>query len=91
MADLSQAQTNYNQIKNQLYLVDESLPLDPDMPLLIKQLEALARLNSVFFETVHYSEVNLQGESEKEEVQEVDFTITLYGDYQSLKSFLNSL
>ncbi len=91
IADLSQAQTNYNQIKNQLYLVDESLPLDPDMPLLIKQLEALARLNSVFFETVHYSEVNLQGESEKEEVQEVDFTITLYGDYQSLKSFLNSL
>lgn len=91
IADLSQAQTNYNQIKKQLYLVDESLPLDPDMPILVKQLEALARLNSVFFETVYYNGVNLQGEPEKEEAQEVDFTITLYGDYKSLKSFLNSL
>lgn len=91
IADLSKAQINYSQIKNDLYLVDQSLPLDSDLASLIKQLESLARINSVTLESVQYSKVNLSGETEKGEEQKVAFTLSLYGDYPNLKQFLHSL
>lgn len=89
--DLNQAQTNYNQIRDDLYLVEESLPLDPDLPILIKQLESLARLSSVVIESVRFEKTNLQGEIEIEEGQAVGFSITVMGSYENLKEFLNSI
>lgn len=89
--NLTKAQTNYNQIKEKLYLVDQSLPQDPGLSVLIKQLEALARLSSVNFESVRFEKTNLQGETEKKENQEVTFSLVLSGNYQNLKNFLNSL
>lgn len=89
--NLTKAQTNYNQIKEKLYLVDQSLPQDPGLSVLIKQLEALTRLSSVNFESVRFEKTNLQGETEKKENQEVTFSLVLSGNYQNLKNFLNSL
>lgn len=91
ISNLTKAQTNLNLLENRLYLVDQSLPEDPALSTLIKQLESLARLSSINFESVRYSKTNLQGEAEREESQEVNFSITLSGDYSNLKQFLNSL
>lgn len=88
---LAKAQTNYAQIEDDLFLIDESLPHDPQLSVLIKQLESLARLSSVTLESVRFEKTNLQGESEKEEVQEIKFNFALSGDYPNLKQFLNSL
>jgi len=89
--NLNKAQTNYTRIKNDLDLVEESLPLDPDLPILIKQLESLARLSSVTIESVRFEKTNLQGEIEKEESQTAGFSLALLGSYENLKEFLNSL
>jgi Tfp pilus assembly protein PilO len=88
---LTKAQMNYSQLEDELYLIDESLPLDPDLALLIKQIEALARLSGVNFEGVQFNKIDLQGGKEREEKQEVTFNLTFSGDYQNLKQFLNSL
>lgn len=89
--NLNRAQTNYARIEKDLDLVNESLPLDPDLPILIKQLESLARLSSVAIESVRFEKTNLQGEIETEESQASGFSVTLVGDYKNLKDFLSSL
>ena len=91
IAALTEAQMNYSQIEDELNLVDQSLPLDPDLTSLMKQLEALARASSVTLESVQYSKINLLGEVEKEEGQKAAFTLSLSGNYDSLKQFLHSL
>jgi len=91
IADLTKAQINYSQIEDELYLVDQSLPLDPDLASLMKQLESLARTNSVTLESVQYDKINLLGEAEKEEGQKAAFTLSLSGNYADLKQFLYSL
>lgn len=88
---LNRAQMNYTQVRDQLSLVEESLPLDPNLPLLLKQFESLARLSSVTLESVRFEETNLQGEKEKKESQAVGFSLTLVSNYENLKNFLNSL
>lgn len=89
--NLNKAQTNYNRVKNDLDLVEESLPLDPELPILIKQLESLTRLSSVTIESIKFGKTNLQGTTEKEEGQTTSFNMTIVGDYEYLKEFLNSL
>ncbi len=89
--NLTKAQMNYSQIENELNLVGESLPQNPALPILIKQLESLARLSSVNLESIRYEKTNLQGELAKEESQATSFNIALTGSYQNLKQFLNSL
>lgn len=89
--NLAKAQANYNQISNRLYLINQSLPQDPDLSLLIKQVEALARISSVNLDSVRFDKTNLQGEVEKKEEQKVGFSLALSGSYQNLKQFLNSL
>lgn len=89
--NLTKAQINYSRIANELNLVGESLPQDPALPILIKQLESLARLSSVNLESIRYEKTNLQGELAKEESQATSFNIALTGSYQNLKQFLNSL
>jgi len=89
--NLTNAQANYSQIKNNLYLVDQSLPQDPTLSVLIKQLEVLAQRSSVSLDSVRFSKTNLQGKVEKKEKQTVSFSLALSGNYQNLKQFLNSL
>lgn len=89
--NLTKAQANYTRIKNDLDLVNESLPIDPDLPILIKQLESLARLSSVAIDSVRFEKTNLQGEIETEGNQTVGFSLALVGNYENLKEFLNSL
>lgn len=88
--NLEKAQANYSRVKNDLDLVEESLPLDPDLPILIKQLESLARLSSVVVESVRFDKTNLQGEIETEKGMAVGFSLSLTGSYENLKNFLNS-
>ncbi len=88
---LAQAQTNYNQIESRLYLIDQSLPQDPSLSTLIKELEFLSQSSLVTLESLKFDQINLQGESEKKESQEASFTLAVSGDYSILKNFLNSL
>lgn len=89
--NLASAQSNYAQIASKLPLVEESLPQEPTLPVLMKQLEALTRISSVNLESLSFNEINLQGEPGEKKFQEISFQLSLSGNYQNLKQFLNSL
>lgn len=100
---LGSAQTEYNLIQNEVYLVDEALPIDTRTSILIKQLEVLARQSGVTIESFKLDQVYLRGDAPKETqetkektqtkgtTQPINFTFSTSGEYQNLKSFLQSL
>jgi len=89
--NLNAAQQEYSNVQNDLYLVDQTLPKDSQIFLLMKQLEVLAFKTGVSLETLQYSPVNLKGETEEKKPSTVDFKIVLGGSYENLKRFLGSL
>jgi len=92
---LRQAQNEYNLITGDTYLVDEALPKDTQISLLVRQLEALARRSGITIETIRFDQVNLKGPpsptKEKELSPSVNFSFAATGEYQNLKLFLTSL
>ena len=97
---LSLAQSNYQQIKPKLPLINETLPNSTDFPKLIRQIEALGRKNNVVVKSIQFDNVSLIGEGEAVEgltqtktkdVQAFDFNFTAAGQYHELKSFLEDL
>jgi len=92
IANLSQAQNEYLTVESDLYLVDEALPQEPQVPLLIKQLETLAYQNNVNIGRLRINEVDLKKTgSPKTEKQPLSFSFAAFGNYSNLKAFLSSL
>ena len=88
---LNAAQQEYSTVQSELYLVDQALPKDSQIFLLMKQLETLAFKSGVSLEALQYSPVNLKGEVEEKKPSTVDFKIVLAGSYENLRNFLISL
>jgi Tfp pilus assembly protein PilO len=91
------AQTEYNLIQDDIFLIDEALPTDAQVSTLTKQLEVLAHRSGVTAETFKFGQVSLKGEGPKteektkSEASSVNFSFAAVGEYQNLKSFLQSL
>jgi len=88
---LNIAQKEYLAIEGDLYLVDQALPKDSQIFVLIRQIEVLASKVGVSLGAVQYSSVNLKGDMNEDKLSAVDFKMMLRGDYQDLKKFLLSL
>ena len=86
------AQAEYNLIKDDLPLVDESLPQETQVSLLVRQLEALARQTGVEVEAIKFEQVYLRGAppSTTDTPQSLNFSFVASGQYQNLKAFLQS-
>ncbi|MCX6724676.1 MAG: type 4a pilus biogenesis protein PilO [Candidatus Shapirobacteria bacterium] len=92
ITSLSQAQNEYLAVESDLYLVDEALPQESQVPLLIKQLETLAYQSGVDIGRLRINEVDLKKtDSPKTEKQPLSFNFTALGSYANLKNFLSSL
>lgn len=88
---LNVAQGEYFTVQGDLYLVEQALPKDSQISVLLKQLEVLASRAGVSLEAVQYSSVSLKGDTDESKPLTVDFKIALGGNYQDLKNFLLSL
>lgn len=88
---LNLAQREYQSLQTELYLVDQALPQEAKISLLLKQLEALALKAQVNVEAIQYSTVTLRGEISRSEPQGLGFNLAVSGDYQNLREFLHSL
>lgn len=97
---LNSAQIEYQRVKNQLPLIDEALPLEPELGLLVRQLEALARKDSVNLTSLQFSpsvlvettaEKNGGVESPEGKQAELEFSVSATGSYDQLKSFAKNL
>ena len=90
--NLAEAQKNYLEANNDLGLVEEALPSKTDLPLLTRQIETLARQAGIEIINLRFNNINLlQTNGPKGEQVEILFSFNGLGDYQNLKTFLNSL
>ncbi len=94
---LNAAQVEQQKIAKDLLLVEVALPDNPHLSLLAPQLEALARENGASLRSIQFSEAMLKGQEEEKdpqadkEDQGLGFNLVVVGDYQNLRSFLDSL
>lgn len=90
--NLAEAQKNYMAVSDDLNLVEEALPGKANLPLLTKQIETLARQAGISVASLRFTNISLlQINAPKGERAEVLFSFNGLGDYQNLKTFLNSL
>lgn len=90
--NLTEAQKNYLTIENDLSLIEEALPQKANLPLLTKQIEALAKQAGIVLVNLRFSEVSLsKSEPIQDEKIEVVFNFNALGEYPNLKKFLSSL
>lgn len=99
---LLQAQETLQKEKDNLFLLDEALPSDPQFTVLVRELETLARDNEATLAALQVESFNFQGKSdvpkkaaaEKKvgnEPESFNFSLRLSADYLRLKNFLNQL
>jgi len=89
--NLNIAQKEYFNIQENLEFIEQALPKDSRVFILVKQFEALAVQTGVSLIAAQYSPVNLKGDDGSGNVQSVGVKMVLIGDYQNLKKFLFSL
>lgn len=102
---LSLAQENYVAAQEAFPLIDEALPQEPVFADFIRQVEALATRNSLSLSLLQVGEVIIVGgaeepkkagtgatlEEQEEGLTSIEFGVTVAGDYENLRAFLNSL
>lgn len=89
---LASAQSEYQSVEADLYLVDQALPKNSEVAVFIRQLEALARKSEIKLEGAQMNQVPLKEQTTStEEPQTINFSVVASGGYQNLKSFLQSI
>lgn len=89
---LASAQSEYQNVESDLYLVDQALPKDSQVSLFIKELEALGRKSGVAIDGVQINQVPLQEKSSStSDQQSLNFSVAASGSYQNLVDYLQSV
>lgn len=89
--NLNLAQNQYQSVEGSFPLIEESLPNNPSVSTLIKELEALTRRHGLSIGTIQYGQATLKGEQSGGKIMELTFTMSVSGTYSNLKLFLQSL
>ncbi len=87
------AQIAYTQIYNQLPLVNQALPENPQFAPLIRQIEAERILTDLNLTSLNYSSITLAGKPKKRThrntgLRRISFSASMKGDYPNFKDFL---
>ncbi|MDP3955525.1 MAG: type 4a pilus biogenesis protein PilO [bacterium] len=95
--DLRDAQNNYAQVAGSVYVINQALPENPSLVDLVYQIEILGQNEGLSLASVNFSPVDLQGKAPNRKSDskiyngtEINFDVTLKGDYQNLKNFLDA-
>lgn len=96
--NLRQAQGNYAQVAGSVSIVNQALPPNPSLSELIYQIEVLAQKSNLTINSINFSPVDLQGKSKTQKastkltgVSDIRFDLSVKGDFEGLKNFLESL
>lgn len=88
------AQQNYTQIYDRLYLLNQSLPGDPQFASLAKRVEAERVDQQLGLTGLNYNTITLTGDTlktKKEQRDSFTFSTEMSGNYPEIKSFLSQL
>lgn len=88
--DLTKAQTTYQAVEPNIYLVERALPKDSQIIRFTQELNFLAFKHTLLITAFNFNEFNLFGGEaiEKTEPIAIEFNITLAGQYPNLRDFL---
>lgn len=97
--DLRQAQINYAQVASSVYLVNQALPTNSSLPEIIYQIEGLAQKNNLTLNSLTFMPVDIINKNPKQKsvsktfspASEIGFDLTIKGNYENIKAFLDSL
>jgi len=89
--NLNLAQQEYLSVQDDIYLIDQALPVDSQISSLVKQVEGLVLKTGVSLEAIQYSSLEIKQKVSKNEPQAIEVRLVVSGNYQNLKNFLSSL
>ena len=99
---LARARSEYEAISAELFLVEEALPQNTNLSLFVRQIETLAVQSGVSLQAIQFGETPILGElsskpdskktqQKEKELSTITFNLSVTGDYQNLKGFLQGL
>ena len=90
--NLSVLQQQYSSLQNDLPVIYDAVPKNPQVANLVAQIQAVAQDSGVSLTTFQTFEVNLsQNPTPGAKYSSFDFSLSADGDYQSMVNFLNEL
>ncbi len=89
--NLSLLQTQYNSLKPNIPLVLENLPSAPNVPLLIAQIQALARKSNIVLSSLQTFQVELTKSQNSDASSSFTFSLAGTGSYTDISSFISLL
>lgn len=91
ITDVVRAQSEYEQIRDDIPLIYETLPKTPRFPQLIKTLETIATSSSLRIETLQMDPQPIAPIVDKKGLTDFNVQLKLSGSYQNAYTFLNTL
>lgn len=88
--NLNLAQQEYEELRRDLYLVEQALPSNSQISLLVAQIEMLASSTGVIVGSVNYSSTPIREGRipSDDQARRIAFSLLIQGDYEHLKNFL---
>ena len=90
-AGLKTAEVNYAKVINDLKLINQVLPEKEELERLAWQIQWLANQQGLTISTVSFGEFNLVGQAAKPGQTELSAELTITGNYQQIRNFLQGL
>lgn len=91
IGSLIRAQGEYEQIRNDIHLIDESLPDNPAFSKLAQTIEKFAKQENFTINQLQIDPLPISMTQPKGKLYEYGFTLVGIGKYSSISSFLNHL
>jgi len=98
IASLSSVQPLYLQLQDQLLILDESIPSQPQLIYSLKIIEKIASELHLVIANINVAEIPKENTDQNSEISSTSFeridvplTISIYGDYPSIRQFVESL
>lgn len=95
LAALASAQTEYAAVRNELILLDQAIPTDPDIVYKLKTIEKIAAESDIIINSMAVVEMPTKtpkGTSfDQLQPRNIPIRANITGDYQAIRSFVESL
>lgn len=89
--NLSSLQKEYESLKNDLPVVFAAIPRNPEIPLLVAQVQAAASNSNVALINIQTFEVEIEKPKVPKEFSSYSFSLTADGSYNNLLNFLSTV
>jgi Tfp pilus assembly protein PilO len=89
--DLSVLQQKYADIQNNLSVITDAIPTSPQIPLLVAQIQTVAKDAGLKLDSFQTFEVDFSKVAANKDYSSFDFGLSAEGTYQQTTDFLNNL